>query len=146
MKNKSILLIGVICASLYIIFSLLLLYVVYIIDLFEITIVLGVLYGIAVIVITRRKTTKETIKAKLIGICCALSSQIVLSVLAIPSRIILHILRYDEFVQDTGRLTTNELIGYSFGTMLLWWGMMMTLVISVIIDIGVSVFYKIKKR
>ena len=143
MINKSILMKSIICGSVYLIFSLMLVLVVYIIDIFGITILLGVLYGIVIVVITHCDTIKRTIIAMVMGLLSAVVSQILLNVSGIPYRIIQHIYRNDEFVRETGRLAVNETIGYNWGNMLFWFGLLISFIASFVV---ILITHKVKKR
>ena len=142
MKSISILLKSVICGCIYLLFSLFLIFVVYILGLFEFTIALGILYGIICAWVTYCETIKRTIVAVAMGLLAAVTSQIILSLSGIPYQIIRYILRDNEFVRETGRLTVNEVIGYNFGTLLFWYGMLPSIVVSAIIIFGVMWYKK----
>lgn len=121
---------SVICAVVYAAFSLVILVVVYIMDLFETTFVLGLFCGIAIAAVAYGDTRKRTRISMAMCIASAAISQLVLIVSGLPYKIILFILRDSAFVQETGRLTVNEVIGYNFGWMLLWAGLLIASSIS----------------
>ena len=117
MMKKSIPTKCLVCSLVYLIFPFLTLYFVYSLDLVGVAFFLGTLYGVAVVLITYSDTFKRTIIAVLLGLLSAFALQILLVASGIPYRIILFMLRHNWWVQETGRLTTNEVAGYNFGTM-----------------------------
>ena len=131
MKSKSILLKSVICGSAYLIFTLMLLFLVYIIRFFESAFILGISYGIIVMLVTSCEKIERTIIARVLGIVSAVIAQLILFITGIPYKIILYILRDDEWVKETGRLTVNEVIGYNWGVMFFWWAFIMSFLISI---------------
>ena len=132
-RSKSILLKIAVCGISYLIFSLMIIFVAYIIDIFLMTLVLGTLYGIIVAIIACCDTQKETIKTSAICVLSAIVLQILISMSGVPYRIILFILRHDDFVRETGRLTINETIGYGFGIIFFQFGFIPSLFVSIFI-------------
>jgi len=143
MKNKPIWLKSVISGIIYIVFSLLIIFFVYIIDVFESTFVLGAIYGGILAFITSCDGIKRTVIARIMGIIAAFIAQVILFILGIPYQIILFILRDNEWVRETGRLTVNEVIGYNWGTMFFWWVMLISFAGFVI---GIFVFNVVRSR
>lgn len=143
MKNKPILLKSFACFSIYLIFSLLIIFVAYIIDFFEGTFILGVICGVIIAVVTICENAKKTIIARVCGIFSAAIAQLILLISGIPYNIIFYIFRNDEFVRETGRLTVNEVIGYNFGYIILWRWLLVSFLISIIV---IFIFNKIKSR
>lgn len=133
MKDKSIALKIVICASVYLIFSLSILFAVYSLALFGIALILGAIYGIFVAVITISGTTRETIIARVLGILSAFIAQFILSSSGIPYRIIMFLLRDDEFVREYSRLSITQMIGYFFGIIAFWQIAIPLFVVSIIV-------------
>jgi len=142
-RSKPIWIKSVICGLIYIAFSLLIIFVVYTMDFFEGSLVLGALCGIAIAFITSCDSMKRTVIARIMGILSALISQEIISLLGIPSRLILYVLRNDEWIKETGRLTVNEVIGYNFGRMFFWFALAISFAVFVI---GIFVYNIIKNR
>jgi len=125
------------------VFSLLIIFFVYIIEIFESTFVLGAVYGGILAFVTSCNSIKRTIIARIMGILAAFISQAILLITSIPYRILFYIFRNDEFVRETGRLTVNEVIGYNWGTMFFWWAMLISFVAFAI---GIFVYNVIRNR
>ena len=132
MKNKSILLKSVSCALGYLLFSLLLLLGVYIIDFFESSFILGVLYGVIFVYITYCEKVQRTIFAMFMGLLSVVISHIILSLSGVPYQIILYLFRNDKVIQEMGHLSVNEVIGYNWGIMIFWFMFLVSFAISCI--------------
>ena len=142
-KNKSILLKSVICGLIFLVCSLMVIFVVYIMDILELTIVLGILCGVFIAVLTCCDTTKRTVIARVAGISSVVVAQFILFLSGLPYIIIKYVLRENEWVKETGRLTVNEVIGYNFGNMFLWFWLLVAFTVTAI---GIFIFNKIKRR
>ena len=140
-KVKSIPLRSIICGFAYFVFTFLLLLFVYIFDLFGTTVFLGVIYGVIVAVVMYCDTIKRTSIAMLMGLLSAIVSQLIVFFTGIPYRIIERI--HIDVVQEFGRLTVNELIGYNWGIMLFWLGLVIALIASFI---AALIIHSIKKH
>lgn len=134
MKNVSIPLKSVICASVYMVLSLSIILILYIMDSdLQNTLVLGALCGIAIAVVTYSGTLKRTITARFMGLISAVLSQFLLSATGIPYHIIMYIYKDEEWLHEIGHLTINELIGYGFGLMFFWLGLLASFCATVVI-------------
>ena len=142
MKNKSILLKSFVCGLVYLFFSLLLIFMVYILDAFVFAIFLGLLCGAIIVYIAYSNNIKKTILAGIAGLFSALISQFVLTLSGVPYRMMLYLLKDIEFVRETGRLTVNEVVGYGFGVMFFWLGLLISFIISIIIVSVVRIITK----
>jgi len=120
MKKRPIWLKSILCGLFYLMFSLLLIFAIYIMDFFGSAFILGALFGIIIAVITDCDNLDRAIITKIIAILTVIFTQIVLTASGIPYRIILYIYRNNEFVHDTGRLSINEKVGYGFGIIVFW--------------------------
>ena len=145
LKSRPLLKKSIMCGLVYIVFPFLIIFFVYIIDLFEITIVLGAVYGIVLTMVAYCVTLDQTLDAMLFGILSAFVTQILLSISGVPYRVILYLFRRrrDGFVLETGRLSVNEVISYNFGTMFFWFGLIATFAASLFI---VLIIHAVKKR
>ena len=143
MKNKSILLKSIISGSVYLIFLLLLIFVVYVLDFFEGALFLGVLCGIILAVVTRCNTLKRTLMARFVGLLAAFVAHIIFEIIGFPYKILMYIFRNDSFVSEMGRLTVNETIGYSWGRMFLWGGLIISFIL---VAICLFIFDAVKKH
>ena len=142
MRSKSILLKSIICGSVYFVLSLLIIVVVYIMDFFQGALILGIICGISIAVITCCDTVKRTVIARCMGILAAAISQMILFISGIPYDILLYYYRNDTWVMESGRLSVNEVIGYNLGCMTLWYGLIISFIISIV---SIFVFNIIKK-
>jgi len=146
MKNIPIWLKSVICGSVYMIFSLLIIPVAYTLDFFEGTFILGILCGTIIAFVTICDNLNRTIIARVLGIVSAVVGQLILFISGIPYEILLYIFRNDAFVRETGRLTVNELISYNWGVillLLLWSGLLISLAVIVVVGF---IFNLIKRK
>lgn len=125
---------SVICGLVYLLCSLLIIVVVYIIDIdsFDLTFILGIIYGIFLAVFMDYNNVKRTVIARVVGILSAVVAQVILFITGIPYAIIQYIYRNDEFVREMGYLTVNEVIGYNFGLVYFWVVALIAFVVSVI--------------
>jgi len=120
-----------------------LIFAVYIMDFIEITLILGAIFGVVVAAVSYCDNVKRTIAAMIMGIIASFVSQSILFISGIPYKIILFIYRNDTWVQESGRLSVNEVIGYNFGTMIFWQGLLISFVVLIIV---IFLFHAIKSR
>lgn len=128
-----------ICGLIYPIFSLLVIFVIYILNFFEMTFILGMSYGVIIAVISHCDKVKRTIVTMVIAILSAVVSQFILFISGAPYKIIFYIYRNDTWVQEIGRLSVNEVIGYNLGSMIFGYGLLITC-------IGIILYNIIKSR
>lgn len=134
MKNTSILLKSIICGLVYIVMSLSIIFILYIMDLdLRYAFVLGGLCGIIIAAVTAGDTLKRTIAARFLGIISAAISQFLLSISGIPYSIIMSFYKDENWMREIGHLTINELIGYGLGLMIFWGGLLALFCISGIV-------------
>jgi len=143
MRSKSILLKSVICGSTCLIFLLLLIFVVYTLDFFEGAFIVGLPCGVIIALVTYCDTLKRTIIARSMGLLSAVVSQFIFEIIGIPYIILMYVYRNDSFVQEMGRLTVNETIGYGWGRMFFWGGLVASFIVAVI---SIFIFNRIKSR
>ncbi len=132
MRNKPLFQKIIIFDLLYLLFTLLLIFAVYVIDFFWVTFILGTLYGVVITVVSYCKQIKRTIIAIVTTLLSAVVIQFSLIVLGVPYIIILYILRNNSWVKETGHLTVNEVIGYNWGNMFFWFSLLISLVVSLV--------------
>lgn len=114
--------------------SLSIILVLYIMDLdLQSTIVLGGLCGMIIAILTNSRTLKRTIIARFMGIFFAVFAQFLLSTFGIPYRMIMYIYRDENWLEELGHLTINELIGYGFGLMYFWYSLLVSFFVSVVV-------------
>lgn len=132
MRSKSILLKSVICGSICLIFLLLLIFVVYTLNFFIGAFLVGLPCGVIITIVTCCDTLKRTVIARFMGLLSAAVAQFIFESLGVPYRILLYVFRNNSYVSEMGRLTVNETIGYGWGRMLFWGGLIVSFVITVI--------------
>jgi hypothetical protein len=114
-------------------FYLLRFIVVYPLNLVGATLILGALCGAAFALLTRCDTLKKTILSGIAGLVSAFAVELITFASGIARHIILYLLRDQEWIKETGRLTVNETIGFTIGTMLFWVAFLVLSVIPAII-------------
>ncbi|MCL1974923.1 MAG: hypothetical protein FWG61_02015 [Firmicutes bacterium] len=134
---------NIICGLIYIVLSLSIIFVVYTEFFLEGELILGALCGIIIAIITSYYNMKNMIVARFMGINSAFLSQIALSLFGVPNKIILFVLRNDELIHVTGRITSTEVMGYHFGLMFFWFALIVSCAISII---GIYIVNMIKKH
>ena len=132
LRNKSLLLKSIICGLVFWIFTLLIIFVEYIIHFSVLIFVLGILYGVVIAVVSYCDKVKRTIVAMLMGILAAVVSQFILLISGVPYKIIFYIFRNNTWVKQSGRLSVNEVIGYNWGIFSFWYGLLISFVILII--------------
>lgn len=95
--------------------------------------VLGGFCGIIIAIVTNSDTFKRTVIARFMGLFSAVLVQGLLSTFGIPYRIIMHIYRDENWLEELGHLTINELIGYGFGLMYFWYSLLASFFVSVVV-------------
>lgn len=143
MRSNFILLKSVLCGLVCLTFLLLLIFIVYALDFFEGAFYVGLPCGVIIAVITRCDTLMRTIIARFLGLLSAIASQFIFELLGIPYRIIMYFYRDDSFVQEMGRLTVNEMIGYGWGRMFFWGGLVASFIVTII---GMFAYNRVKSR
>jgi len=143
MRSKSILLKSVICGSICLVFLLLLIFVVYTLDFFEGAFFVGLPCGVIIAVITCCDTLKRTVIARFMGLLSAVVSQFIFEIIGVPYMILMYVYRNDSFVREMGRLTVNETIGYGWGRMFFWGGLVVSFTVAVI---SIFIINRIKSR
>ena len=143
MNNKSVFLKSIICGLICLIFLLLLIFVVYTLDFFVGAFLVGLSCGVIIAFVTRCDTFKRTVVARLMGLFSAIFSYFIFEMLGAPYRILLYVFRNNSFVQETGRLTVNETIGYGWGRILFGGGLLIAFIITVI---SIFIFNSIKNH
>ena len=148
MSKKTILSKSAICGSVYLIFPFLILLVVYGLDTiitnpFVVATLFGAICGTIIAVVTNCGELKRTSIARAFGILAVIVVELLLEIFGVQSKIILYIFRNTEFVRETGRLTVNETIGYSWSMMFFWFSMIISLVV---VCVGIFVYNIVKTR
>jgi len=130
MRSKPIWLKSIISGLVFAVFLLLIFFVVYILNFLYGSIILGVICGVIIAMVTACDTAKRTFIARIMGIVAAFIALWVLIRMGILNIILLHILRNDSFVQETGRLSAHHTTGYFFGFIFLCAGMIVSFIIA----------------
>lgn len=116
LRNISILLKGIICGLVYLVFHLLIIPAEYVLNLsLYSALVLGILCGIVIAAISYCSTAKRTIITMIAGFLSAVTMSFILLISGVPYKILTHIFKDDEFMRELGHLTVNELIEYNWG-------------------------------
>lgn len=144
MKKISILLKSMICALVYTVTSLSIFLICYVLE-FDLqnTVVLGVFCGIVMALVTVCDTLKRTVIARLMGLLSAVVAQYLLSLSGVPYGIMMYIFRNENWLEEIGHLTVNELIGYAYGLMIFWPGLLVSFCIAVVV---IFIFHWIKNH
>ena len=143
MKNKSMGLKLFIIGLLYLLFLFLFFLLVYGFDLFFGAIFLGIGCGLLIVAVARSDTAKKTIGCIGLGVLLSLVIQIIFHFSNAPYRIIELIFRNDETIANLGHLTVNEVIGYNWGMILIFWPSML---VTVGVSIGVMLIFSIDTK
>jgi hypothetical protein len=141
MRSKSILKKSIICGFAYLAFLLLFIFVVYILDFFIGAFFVGLPCGAIIAIVTCCDTLKRTVIARLIGLLSAVVSQLVFEILGVPYQILLYVYRNDSFVREMGHLTINETLGYGWGRVFFWSGLVISFILTIL---GIFIIDKIK--
>lgn len=135
MKNISISFKSVICGLIYIVTSLSIILMLYILDFgLQNTIFLGAFCGIMIALVTCCNTLRRTVIARFMGLLSAVAAQFLLSFSGAPYHIIMYIYRNEDWLNEIGHLTVNELIGYNWGLMMFWFGLLTSFFISILVS------------
>jgi len=143
MRSKSILLKSVLCGLICLIFLLLLIFVVYTLDFFEGAFFVGLPCGVMIAVVTCCDTLNRTVIARFMGLLSAVVSQFIFEIIGIPYMILMYVYRNDSFVREMGHLTVNETIGYGWGRMFFWGGLVASFIFAVI---SIFIYNRLKNR
>ena len=134
---------GITSGSTCLIFLLLLIFVVYTLDFFEGAFFVGLPCGVIIAIVTCCETLKRTVIARFVGLLSAVVSQFIFEIIGVPYTILMYVYRNDSFVREMGHLTVNETIGYGWGRMFFWGGLVISFIITVI---SIFIFTRIKSR
>ena len=146
MNKKNILVKSLICGLVYMIFPFLIIYIVYIIDVYNFiapAISLGIVCGTVIALVTYCGELKRTAITRIAGILSVFTTALLLDLFGVQYRIILYIYRNSEWVQYSGRLSVNETMGYGWSMMFFWAAMPISFIV---VCFGTFLYGKIKKR
>ena len=122
LKNKSKAYKFIACCIISAILSVLVMFSVHYINSYFmlVTFVLGASYGVLIEFFMCSNIELEAVKTRGLGFLSVFVSEFMLSLFGIQQAIILWLLRNVEFVQETGRLSLNERLGFGFARIFFW--------------------------